>query len=118
MAPPVIQTSEYVDPVEFTEAGPYKPQPMEALTIVKASQQGRPEYQEDYVVDFMKFVHTTENLSMIIEERAGDGMGCHQDLRRPRHPVRLDVQILPPEAQRHGPQLLHHRRRGKDQQAL
>ena len=56
MAPPVIQTSEYVDPVEFTEAGPYKPQPMEALTIVKASQQGRPEYQEDYVVD-LSLIH-------------------------------------------------------------
>lgn len=76
MAPTVIQTSEYVVPVEFTEAGPYMPQPMEAYNVLRADVQGRQSYSEDYAVDFLKFMHTTANFSIIVEERAGNGIGA------------------------------------------
>lgn len=76
MPPPVVQNSDYVDPVEFTESGPYQPQAMESFTIMKAEIQDRPSYKEDYSVDFLKYVHATENLSMLMEERQGNGIGA------------------------------------------
>ena len=75
MAPPIIQTSEYVDPVSFTDAGPYMPQPMEAFNVLKAEIQDRPEITVDYAVDFLKYMHTTEHFGMIVEERAGACIG-------------------------------------------
>ena len=76
MAPPVIQTSEYVKPVEFTESGPYMPQPMEAYNVLRADVQDRPAEVEDYAVDFLKYMLTTSNFGMIVEERAGACIGA------------------------------------------
>ena len=65
MPPPIVQDSDYVDPVEFTESGPYQPQAMESFTVMKAEIQDRPSYKEDYSVDFLKYVHATETVSAL-----------------------------------------------------
>ena len=76
-----VQDSDYVDPVEFTESGPYQPQAMESFTVMKAEIQDRPSYTEDYSVDFLTYVHATENLSMLMEERQGNGIGATKTCR-------------------------------------
>lgn len=76
MMPPPVKTSEYTGTIEWTEAGPYTPQPMEAFNIMKPELQDRPDYNFDYAVDFLKFTHNTENLSIMVEERAGACMGA------------------------------------------
>lgn len=75
MMPPPIKSSENTGTIEWTDAGPYMPQPMEAFNIVKPELQNRPDYNIDYAVDFLKFFHTTENMGIMVEERNGACMG-------------------------------------------
>lgn len=74
--PPPIKSSEYTGTIQWTESGPYMPQPMEAYNIMNPEIQDRPEAIVDYCVDFMKFVSTTENQSVLVEERQGAVMGA------------------------------------------
>ena len=75
MMPPPIKSSELTGEIEWTEAGPYMPQPMESYNIMKPEIQNRPDYNFDYAVDFLKFTHTTANLGIMVEERNGACMG-------------------------------------------
>lgn len=76
MMPPPIKSDEYTADIEWTDAGPYQPQPMEAFNIVKPEVQDRPDYNYDYAVDFLKYTHNTPNLGMMVEERNGACMGA------------------------------------------
>ena len=74
MFPPPIQStedSEYVVDIEWTESGPYNPDISTAFNIMNPETQEKPDYIVDYVVDWMKWVLTNENLSMQIEEGEG-----------------------------------------------
>ena len=74
MFPPPYQStadSEYVCEIPMTEAGPYNPTISVAINIMNPETQGRADYTVDYVVDFMKFCYTNENLSMQVEEVGG-----------------------------------------------
>ena len=76
MMPPPIKSSELTGTIEWTESGPYMPQPMEAFNIVKPELQDRPDYNFDYAVDFLKYTHNLENMGMMVEERNGACMGA------------------------------------------
>ena len=67
--------SEYATQVEYT-AGPYNPTLSVSFNIMEPSLQNRPEYQADYVVDYLKYMLTTENLSMMVEELQGEVLGA------------------------------------------
>lgn len=74
MFPPPYQGpdgSEYVYDIEWTEAGPYQPPISTAFNIMNPETQDRPAYTVDYVVDWMKYVMTNDNLSIQIEEGIG-----------------------------------------------
>ena len=69
---PVKQNSDYIDVTfEYTEAGPYQPTISVAFNIMDPATQNRPDYVVDYVVDWMKYATTNENLSIQIEEASG-----------------------------------------------
>ena len=74
MFPPPYQgpaDSEYVCDVEWTDAGPYRPPISTAFNIMNPETQEKPDYIVDYVVDWMKYVMTNDNLSIQIEEGEG-----------------------------------------------
>lgn len=77
---PVKQNSEYITmSIEWTEAGPYKPTTSVSFNVMEPSMQDRPEYIVDYVVDWLKYANTTDNLSIQVEEDAasiGAVKGC------------------------------------------
>ncbi len=74
MFPPPYQLpadSEYVAEIPYTEAGPFQPTISVAFNIMDPAMQNRPEYNLDYVVDWMKWATTNDNLSIQIEEGEG-----------------------------------------------
>ncbi len=77
---PVKTQSDYINTsVEFTESGPYQPTAMTHMYFFEPSIQGRPEYLKDYLIDWCKYMFTTENMSMQVEENGtclGPLKGC------------------------------------------
>lgn len=71
-APPIsTDTTEYAGKVEYTEKGPYQPDPDLQLNIMKNAVEGKPEVL-DAAVKFLKFLTTPENNSAMILEQGAD----------------------------------------------
>lgn len=79
MVPPVVITSEsskYVGKIEYTESGPYKPQLMEAYSVIDPKLQNKSEDVGKAAIDFLKFLTVPENLNTVVLERKGACIGA------------------------------------------
>ena len=74
--------SEYATEVTYT-TGPYNPTVSVAFNVMDPKLQDRPDYNVDYVVDWMKWMLTSENLSMQVEELNGEVIGAVKGCRVP-----------------------------------
>ena len=70
--PPLVSTDTYPDVrvPEYTEAGPYQPDLAVAWNIFKPELQDRSEAYFAYAADFLKYITSTDNISMIMDEWA------------------------------------------------
>ena len=70
--PPLVSTDTYPDVrvPEYTEAGPYQPDLAVAWNIFKPELQDRTQANFDYAADFLKYLTSTDNISMIVNEFA------------------------------------------------
>ena len=68
--PPLVSTDTYpeVRVPEYTEAGPYQPDLAVAWNIFKPELQERSEANFDYAADFLKYITSTDNISMMVDE--------------------------------------------------
>lgn len=68
--PPLISTDSYEDArvPEYTEAGPYQPDIAVSWNIFPPALVDRSDAHFAYGVDFLKFITSTENISMMIDE--------------------------------------------------
>ena len=67
--------SAYATQVEYS-TGPYNPSVSVSFNIMLPELQQRPESNADYCVDYLKFMLTTDNLSMMVEELNGEVLGA------------------------------------------
>ncbi len=74
--------SDYATKVEYT-TGPYNPTVSVSFNVMNPELQDRPEYNADYCVDYLKYMLTTENLSMMVEELQGEVLGAVKGCRVP-----------------------------------
>lgn len=96
--PPVKQNSEYVVKVEYTESGPFNPEPSFVPNVMNPEIQDRPDCTADYVVDFLKYLTATNNLNVVVEELAGAHLGATKSCQVPAvlaDWLKLSFPILP-----------------------
>lgn len=77
--PPIVteKTTEFASQVEYTEQGPYQPAPQHMFNILEPSIQAHGgEGVREAAIEFLKFLTTPENISMIILEKKGSALGA------------------------------------------
>ncbi len=68
---------------EKTESGPDRLNVSMCFYCIKPELQNRPEANLAYGVDYLKFITESENLSMVMEEKMGEGIGATRNCRVP-----------------------------------